>query len=315
MTTKPQLHPKNLHNKGYDFATLCKAHNLLTPFVVKSPRGGLTIDFSDKKAVVELNKALLIHHYGIHYWHLPEGNLCPPIPGRADYIHYLADLLKSSLNLSNVSTNKVKALDIGTGASCIYPLLGHHIYNWSFVASDIEKKSIRQAEHIVSENHIPQAAIELRFQPERKAIFEHIIAKNECYTMTLCNPPFHDSKASAQQATQRKWENLDRKPKNQSKGSQLNFGGLHNELWCEGGEVAFIRKMIQESKHYADQVLWFTSLVSKKESIRPLKLALKKSNAAAIEIIKMAQGHKVSRFIAWTYCSQDDRKRWQELLS
>ncbi len=314
MTTKPQLHPNNMHNTGYDFAALCKTHRQLTPFVINSPRGGSTIDFGDSNAVVELNKALLIHHYGLRYWHLPEGNLCPPIPGRADYIHYLADLLQSSLNIAQVNSNKIKALDIGTGASCIYPLLGHQLYSWSFVASDIEKVSIKHAKHILNENHITQDAIELRVQPERKAIFKDIIAKNEYYAITLCNPPFHDSKASAQQATQRKWQNLDKKPTNRSNNTQLNFGGRHNELWCEGGEVAFIRKMIHESKHYADQVLWFTCLVSKKESLRPLKLALKKSGAKTFEIVKMAQGNKVSRFIAWTYCQESNRNTWLERL-
>jgi 23S rRNA (adenine1618-N6)-methyltransferase len=55
-----------------------------------------TIDFSDPEAVKSLNQALLISYYDIQmgYSHY----LCPPIPGRADYIHYIADLLAESNN-------------------------------------------------------------------------------------------------------------------------------------------------------------------------------------------------------------------------
>ncbi len=43
-----------------------------------------------------------------------------------------------------------------------------------------------------------------------------------------------------------------------NKDDALNFGGQQQELWCEGGEVAFIKKMIEESKGFAKQVMWFT---------------------------------------------------------
>lgn len=39
----------------------------------------------------------------------------------------------------------------------------------------------------------------------------------------------------------------------------LNFGGQQQELWCEGGEVAFITQMIAESQQFGRQVKWFTS--------------------------------------------------------
>ena len=60
--------------------------------------------------------------------------------------------------------------------------------------------------------------------------------------------------------------------------------------------------MIKESQTYAKQVLWFTCLVSQKDNVRPLKMALKKANVSQIEVVKMSQGNKISRFIAWRYC-------------
>lgn len=96
MTTKPGLHPRNRHQNRYDFTALQQANPELTAFVRRSPAGEPTIDFADPLAVKALNRALLAHHYQVKNWDIPDGFLCPPVPGRADYIHHLADLLAQS---------------------------------------------------------------------------------------------------------------------------------------------------------------------------------------------------------------------------
>ena len=107
---KKSLHPRNKHINGYDFEFLQEKYPALTPFLIEK-YGKTTVDFSSPKAVRAFNSALLFAHYGIKDWHFAEENLCPPIPGRVDYIHHLADLIKGE--------KEVKVLDIGTGASCI----------------------------------------------------------------------------------------------------------------------------------------------------------------------------------------------------
>ena len=90
----------------------------------------------------------------------------------------------------------------------------------------------------------------------------------------------------------------------------LNFGGQNNELWCEGGELAFITNMIYESAHFETQCLWFTVLVSKKENLKPLYNHLKKVKAFDVKTIDMEQGNKTSRFIAWTFLDEGQQKNW-----
>jgi len=90
---KSRLHPRSKHINRYDFKKLIEGFPELESFVKPNKFGDESIDFSDPKAVICLNKALLKHHYGIEHWLIPEGYLCPPIPGRADYIHHIADLL------------------------------------------------------------------------------------------------------------------------------------------------------------------------------------------------------------------------------
>lgn len=306
MSIKSPLHPCNKHRHGYDLTSLIKAYPALARFIKQNKYNQQdTIDFSNADAVKALNAALLKKHYQIQHWDFPQGYLCPPIPGRVDYIHYLADLLKESYSIIGTSTKdsateKINVLDIGTGASCIYPILGAREYGWHFVASDIDPVSIKTAKANVSANNNITKQIKCRLQRNSTKIFDDIIKPNEYYHLTLCNPPFHKSLTDANAGTARKWKNLAKENSTNNK-STLNFGGQKAELWCQGGELAFIRQMIKESKAYQGQVFWFTCLISKKDHLSKIKLYLKKAQASQIKMVKMAQGQKESRFIAWTY--------------
>lgn len=140
VTEKSNLHSRNLHRSRYDFKLLIEKCPELKSFVFINEFGNQTIDFSNPQAVKILNKALLTTYYDIQNWDIPKNYLCPPIPGRVDYIHYIADLLAESNN-GNIPTGiEIEGLDIGTGANCIYPIIGNSVYDWSFVCTDIDEK-------------------------------------------------------------------------------------------------------------------------------------------------------------------------------
>ena len=299
---KPGLHPRNRHHSRYDLDALRQACPALSDFIILNPAGEQTVNFADPQAVKTLNKVLLAHFYGVKEWDIPDGFLCPPVPGRADYIHHLGDLL------SDESGNVVKGasiLDIGVGANCIYPLIGAHEYGWRFTGSETHPQAFASAQAILSANPSLNRMIRLRRQKDGAAMFNGIIHKNEQYDATLCNPPFHDSAAAARAGSERKRRNL-----GQERDDALNFGGQQQELWCEGGEVAFIKQMIAESKGFARQVMWFTSLVSKGENLPPLYRAL--TDVGAVKVVKkeMSQGQKQSRFIAWSFMDDEQRRRF-----
>ncbi|MCW8833142.1 MAG: 23S rRNA (adenine(1618)-N(6))-methyltransferase RlmF, partial [Colwellia sp.] len=227
MISKNALHVNNKHRQGYHFDALVKAHAELSTFIIQNKHNQQsTIDFSNNDAVVALNTALLKCYYQIQFWGFPKGYLCPPIPGRVDYIHYLADLLKET---PSKVKGKVSVLDIGTGASCIYPILGAREYNWHFIASDIDPISIKAAEANISANKNIEKHIKCRLQKNSANIFDGIIKTGEYYHLTLCNPPFHKSLADAHQGTSRKWQNLAKQDKKPAK-APLNFGGQKAEL-------------------------------------------------------------------------------------
>lgn len=305
---KGELHPRNLHRGRYDIDALCQRLPELKQHIQQNPNGDLTINFSHSAAVIMLNKALLAHHYQIENWSIPKGFLCPPIPGRADYIHYAADLLGKSNNGKVPKGKSVKVLDIGTGANCIYPIIGNCSYGWQFVGTDVELKAVASAKENVDNNDVIKNQIEIRQQPDTSSIFNHIIQPNDRFDLTLCNPPFHKSAEAAQAGTNRKNKNL-------NKGKQrtdhtLNFGGQSAELWCPGGEIAFVSRMIHESVQFADQVCWFTCLISKKENINPLSNTIAKQKATQSIVIDMAQGQKNSRILAWSFLSPKQQLIW-----
>ncbi|MGR5300855.1 23S rRNA (adenine(1618)-N(6))-methyltransferase RlmF [Vibrio alfacsensis] len=320
---KSGLHERNVHKGRYDFKKLIASEPQLKAFVIKNPKGEDSINFADPKAVKMLNKALLAAYYDIEFWDIPEHYLCPPIPGRADYIHRLAELLDGEVK-GKYPHHRVRALDVGVGANCIYPIVGVTQYGWQYTGSDVDPTSIQSAQAIANRNAALKDKIELVLQPSEANIYRGIIQSNERYDVTTCNPPFHRSAEEAAMGSQRKQDNLkanQRKkgmtpsqpnPAKQSKPS-LNFGGQNAELWCEGGEAAFIRKMANESQAFSTQVLWFTSLISKKDNVRPMCKQLEKLGAKAIRVVEMSQGQKISRFIAWSYMDKQQRKTWIEL--
>ena len=307
-TEKTTLHSRNPHRFRYDFEKLIQSLPELKSFVFINEHDLETIDFSNPEAVKALNKSILISDYDIQNWDIPKNYLCPPIPGRADYVHYIADLLANSNNGIIPEGENIVGLDIGIGANCIYPIIGYEAYQWSFVGTDIDEIAIQNCKKIIAENPKLIDSISLQLQIEPRYIFKNIILPEDKFAFTICNPPFHNSQEEATKATIRKVNNLEN---TRTKNPILNFGGQNTELWCEGGEIGFITQMIYESVKYPLHVFWFTTLVSKKDNLRSIYKTLNKVGAVEIKTIEMAQGQKISRFVAWTFLSERQQKDWK----
>ncbi len=304
---KTSLHPRSKHRERYDFKKLIECYPDLAQFVKLNDYEDESIDFFNPRAVKMLNTALLKYYYDIDVWDVPKNYLIPPIPGRADYIHYMADLLNES-NKGEIPTGeKIRCLDIGTGANLIYPIIGTKEYKWSFTGSDTDPEAIKSAHKIIVSNPHLKDLVEVRLQKNPNHTFHGIIQKQERYALSVCNPPFHASEEDANAATQLKMNNLTRK---KDWKPILNFGGQSSELWCEGGEKRFVRAMIRQSKQYANSCLWYSSLVSKKSNLKSIYEALKKVEAAEVKTISMGQGNKVSRIVAWTFLEKEQRIGW-----
>ena len=296
-----KLHPRNKHSGRYDFDELKKTSPELSKYLIINDFGNETISFFDPLAVKALNKALLMQYYNIGYWDIPEGYLCPPIPGRADHIHTVADILiKYGIEKAG---NKINVLDIGVGANCIYPIIGNHEYSWKFTGTDVDKNAIKSAQKIIDSNKELKENITLRHQPNTDHIFNGVFNEDDQFDISICNPPFHSSANEASKGSIRKIggiKGIKGKAKETLK-AELNFGGKSNELWYEGGEITFIIKMIDESSEYKNHCKIFTTLVSKETNLPAIYKRLKYVKAMNVLTSEMAQGNKVSRIVSWTY--------------
>lgn len=285
------FHPRNKHKGKYDFPELIKELPALKKHVLPNKFGNASIDFSNQESVKALNRALLKIYYGIESWDIPKDYLIPPVPGRGDYIHHLADLL------GQPSGSETRVLDIGTGASLIYPIIGNREYGWQFIAADIDSNSIDSAQKIIDQNK-KLKGIELRLQKNPRDIFLGVLKSDEFVDACICNPPFHASQEDAEKESLRKVRKLN-KGKKLTK-AQLNFGGVSNELITEGGEKQFIFNMIKQSKRFANNVGWFTTLVSKYSIVPAIKSSII-ANKAKFRLIEMEQGNKKTRIICWKF--------------
>jgi len=298
-TEKDGLHPRNRHRVRYDFARLVRASPELGKFVGPNPHGDVSIDFANPAAVTALNRALLKSDYGIAHWDIPPGYLCPPIPGRADYLHHVADLLAEG-NLTGIPRgDTVVVLDIGVGSNCVYPIIGAHEYGWRFVGTDIDAVALASARKIVATNRSLAGRVELRLQRSPFEIFKGVVHPGERFAVAICNPPFHASAAEAAAGTQRKLRNL---AGGRARPVVRNFGGQSHELWCTGGELAFVRRLIAQSAALPPETCgWFTAIVSKRENLSPLEKTLRVTGAREVRTIALAPGQKKSRILAWRF--------------
>ena len=281
------MHPRNRYRTKHDFPALVAQEPRLTDHLLTKPTGEPTLDFGNRRALLLLNRTLLRRDYGLRHWDLPEGHLIPPIPGRLDYIHTLADLIGSA--------EPSRILDIGTGASLIYPILGALEYGWQFVGTDISQRAVKVAGAIAGMNPQLKKRITVRLQRDPQMIFGGVITERDLFAATMCNPPFYESREAAIAAARKKWDKLGRDD------AGLNFGGSDSELWTPGGEWQFLLRMIRESPAYAAQVGWFTTLVSKGGYLKSARDHLERLRAAEVKVLPMHQGNKKSRILAWRF--------------
>ena len=306
---KVRLHIRNKNRERYDLEALKVAVPELADHITINKYDAESVDFANPVAVKLLNKALLNHYYGIKNWEFPAENLVPPIPGRADYLHYMADLLGQSNFGDLPEGDTIKVLDIGVGASCIYPIIGVTEYGWNFIGSDIDAQSIESSTDIINSNPSLEGKVECRLQEDPKAFFTGILSNDEKIDFSMCNPPFHSSTEEAQKVSHRKVKNLSGK---KSAKVELNFAGISNELICEGGEAKFIHNMITESQDFAKNCFWFTTLVSKQSTLKGIYKSLNEMEVAQVKTIPIGTGNKSSRIIAWSFLSKEEQKEWRE---
>lgn len=111
------MHPRNIYKTPPNFKQLTIDFPNFRQHVKQELSGKDTIDFKDIKAVRSLTCTLLKKDFNLDV-EIPLTKLIPTVPLRLNYILWIEDLLSIAQR-----NEHVKGINIGTGASCIYPLL------------------------------------------------------------------------------------------------------------------------------------------------------------------------------------------------
>ncbi|XP_015776331.1 PREDICTED: methyltransferase-like protein 16, partial [Acropora digitifera] len=144
------MHPRNVYRKSPpDFKILAETFEYFRAFVKESSSGHCTLNFKDPSALRALTYALLEKDFGLNL-SIPLDRLIPTVPLRLNYVLWIEDLLSCLPEVFRHVT--VRGFDVGTGASCIYPLLGAKLNGWHFLATEVDELSVSFAEKNVKGN-------------------------------------------------------------------------------------------------------------------------------------------------------------------
>ncbi|KAG1816718.1 S-adenosyl-L-methionine dependent methyltransferase [Suillus subaureus] len=282
------MHPRNPYNKPPDFTELARRYPPLRPYVFINHTGSSTINFKSLPAQKCLTEALFRLDYGLSLT-LPDDRLCPPVPNRLNYVLWLQDIVKFTCGSATV-----RGLDIGTGASAIYPLLACSIeHTWNFVATDIDERSVQFAKQNVSQNSMDNRIFVERVQADGP-ILQPLHTSLMNFDFTMCNPPFYSSA-----------EDVSRSAEFKEFGPNAVCSGAEVEMITPGGETSFVARIFSESLQLRTKCRWYTSMLGKMSSIPDLVSLFREHSVDNYVITEFVQGQTRRWAIGWSF--QDAR--------
>ncbi len=263
-----------------DFKFLSEEFPEFKKYVYINKYGGYSINWKNPNSIKELVKTILNKFFNIIYYEIPENFLVPTLTSRYNYLNYINKLFTKF----KIENKEKILIDIGTGANIIYPLLGYKLYNWNFIASEINEDAIKIGKKIIKENNLEKEIFIFK-QNDSKKIFENIININKKYLCSICNPPFFDI-------------NKEIKKDNLYTDNEYNY----NEVYCEGGEIFFIKEMIKESYIYKKNIFLFSSLIGRKKNMKKIYSVIKNlKEISLLNKITIKQGKNARWIIIWSF--------------
>ncbi|KAI9435810.1 S-adenosyl-L-methionine dependent methyltransferase [Lactarius indigo] len=284
------MHERNIYKTPPDFESLAHAYPPLQLHVIRSPEDGSpTIDFHDEAAQRRLTQALLFRDFDIQL-EIPDDRLCPPVPNRLNYVLWLQDILSHS-SLQEQSPTSIRGIDIGTGASAIYPLLACRLSpNWRIVATDVDSVSLASAQANVDRNGLSERISVLRADPTGPILFPLTQDPAVSFDFSMCNPPFY---ASA--------EEVARSAATKALSPNAVCTGAEVEMITAGGEEGFVSRMVRESLALGERCRWYTSMLGKQSSLTALVSLLRAHSITNYALTELVQGHTRRWALAWSF--------------
>lgn len=288
MALNKSMHPRNRYkDKPPDFAYLASKYPEFQQHVQTNLVGRVTLNFKDPAAVRALTCTLLQEDFGLSI-QIPLERLIPTVPLRLNYIHWVEDLISQE----GLSSQPRRGIDIGTGASCIYPLLGATMNGWHFLATEVDDICFNYATKNVEQNNLSDL-IKVVKVPQKTLLMDALKEESAIiYDFCMCNPPFFANQLEAKGVNSR---NARRPPP-----SSVNTGG-ETEIMAEGGELEFVKRIIHDSLQLKRRLRWYSCMLGKKCSLTPLKMELRNQGVPKVTHTEFCQGRTMRWALAWSF--------------
>ncbi|KAI5098914.1 U6 small nuclear RNA (adenine-(43)-N(6))-methyltransferase [Silurus meridionalis] len=284
MALNKSMHPRNRYkDKPPDFAYLSSKYPDFQKHVQTTLSGRVMLNFKDPEAVRALTCTLLKEDFGLSI-EIPLERLIPTVPLRLNYIHWVEDL-------TGGQGSPRRGIDIGTGASCIYPLLGASMNGWYFLATEVDDICYNYAKKNVEQNNMADL-IKVVKVPQKTLLMDALKEESIVYDFCMCNPPFFANQLEAKGVNSR---NSRRPPP-----SSVNTGGV-TEIMAEGGELEFVKRIIHDSVQLKRRLRWYSCMLGKKCSLAPLKEELRKQGVPKVTHTEFCQGRTMRWALAWSF--------------
>jgi len=292
MAEQTCMHPRNPYKIPPNFKDLALQYPEFSKHVNEAGK----VDFRDLQALRCLTTTLLKRDFNLDV-EIPVNHLIPTLPLRLNYLLWLEDLLAvRKIGQQNVAV--INGIDIGTGSSCIYPLLGcSRNQNWTFVATESNEVSVEWAQKNVLKNKLEERVkiVHVRDTDILQGVIKDL---SETFDFCMCNPPFFSIDEMGVGNVE--------SPKEDPGGSRPPPIGLNSpkesERQAEGGEVQFIKQMIKDSLELRETVKIYSTMFGKKSSFSEVKKILYETEEIQhIAKTQFCQGKTTRWGIAWTF--------------
>lgn len=240
---------------------------------------------------------------------LPPDRLCPAVPVRWNYVRWLQDLLDTSAPWTDLTAislapvpvpdpaRRVRGLDIGVGASCIYGLLACATRpRWEVCGTDIDAASLAAAQANVTANGLVDRIL-LRRQPDPTAalvpfdLLPWPATPADPLDFVMTNPPFYASAEDMAACNARK-----------PRPASAVCTGAENEMIGPGGDLGFARRLLAESRTEGPRVRWWTIMLGKRASAVALVAELRAAGVSNFAVTDLRAGHRTRRWaVAWSW--------------
>ncbi|XP_046680018.1 U6 small nuclear RNA (adenine-(43)-N(6))-methyltransferase-like [Homalodisca vitripennis] len=285
MSLNKFMHPRNVYRKPPDFKALAIKYPEFRKYAKQEISGKVSIDFKNKESLRALTSTLLKEDFGLDV-EIPLNRLIPTLPLRLNYLLWIEDILAANRKTSDI----VKGIDIGCGASCVYPLLAAKHFQWQMLGTEVDEESVLIASNNVTRNGLSDR-ITIQKTPER-TMLDGVLEADTVYDFCVCNPPFFSSEEELEP------QNVARSPSRPPPRNAMT--GASWELVTPGGEVAFVESIIQDSLKLKDKVRVYSVMLGHKTSVGKILAALKKPEVQKVTSYKFCQGRTTRWGIAWT---------------